>query len=616
MVGFQSLFFNKPGSRQIPYSEFRDSLKDGRIEKVILTETEVIGLFKPPHTSDHLEQSDKSQSKGLIPKLKHTPWRLEIQKAREESERQFYTFRLQDDKLLNDMQAAGIEYTGKQDTNWLSHFFKNWILPFIILMVVWGFLFQRMGGKSGGFLSIGRSKARIYQLDEKQKVSFSDVAGVDEAREELMEMVELLKHPDKFTRLGAKIPKGALLIGPPGTGKTLLAKAVAGEAGVPFFSLTGSDFVEMFVGVGAARVRDLFKEAKLKAPCIIFIDEIDGIGRSRMGAMQMGVNDERENTLNQLLSEMDGFDSSLNTIVILASTNRPEVLDKALLRPGRFDRQILVDPPDLNGRVDILKVHTKKLTLSEDTDLRTIASETPGFTGADIANICNEAALIASRKNKDAIELPDFQDAVERVIAGLEKKNKLINPREKKTIAFHESGHAIVGYFTTGADPVRKVSIVPRGIGALGYTIQTPMEDRFLLSKNELLGKVKGLLGGRAAEEIAIGEISTGASNDIERATKIVFDMITVYGMSDKIPNISLVNYHQNYLLGQEQGISKRSEKMEQTIDEEVNDIIQQCYNAAKELLDEKKDKLNEMASLLLQKEVLTEDDVNKLLSK
>jgi cell division protease FtsH len=615
MIGLQSLFFNSPGSKEIPYSDFRDSLNINRIENVIITETEIIGLFKS-HDSISDAIAVKKDSVGAFkPVLKKTPWRLELQKAKEERDRQFHTVKLDDSKLLQDLQSAGVKYTGKLDTNWFSHFLKNWILPFVFIMFIWGFLFQRMGGKSGGFLSIGQNKAKIYQMDQAMKITFDDVAGVDEAKEELREMVELLRNPDRFRRLGAKIPKGALLVGPPGCGKTLLARAVAGEAGVPFFSLTGSDFVEMFVGVGAARVRDLFKDAKLKAPCIIFIDEIDAIGRSRSGAMQIGVNDERENTLNQLLSEMDGFDSSQNAIVILASTNRPEVLDRALLRPGRFDRQILVDPPDMNGRVAILKVHTKNIKLADKADLNKIASETPGFTGADLANICNEAALIASRKDKEEVETVDFQDAIERVIAGLEKKNKLINPHERKIVAYHESGHAIVGYFTPGADPIRKVSIIPRGMGALGYTIQTPLEDRFLLTKSELLGKIKGLLGGRAAEEIIFNEVSTGASNDIERVTRIVYDMLTVYGMSQKIPNVSHLKSNQNQFLGQEFTSVNRSEKLEQTIDDEVVEIIKDCYDQTKQLLTDKKDKLKKMAGLLLSKEVLSEEDVTSILS-
>jgi cell division protease FtsH len=404
-----------------------------------------------------------------------------------------------------------------------------------------------------------------------------------------------------------------MLVGPPGTGKTLLARAVAGEANVPFFNLSGSDFVEMFVGVGAARVRDLFKEAKAKAPCIIFIDELDAVGKSRAAGPYMGRNDERENTLNQLLSEMDGFDPQIG-IIIMGATNRPEVLDPALLRPGRFDRQILVDRPDLIGRVRIFEVHTRDLTLKDDVDLHKLAAETPGFGGAEIANVCNEAALLASRKDQDQISQRHFQDAIERVIAGLEKKNKLINPHEREVVAYHESGHAIVGHFTVGADPVQKVSIVPRGIGALGYTLQTPLEDRFLMSRSELMGKIKGLLGGRAAEEIVFGEVSTGASNDLEKIAKIARNMITVYGMSKEAPNISLVDHQQDLFLGQGPGIMHHSEKLEQMIDDETQKIIQTCYADAKQILSDKRDKLEKMAQLLLEKEKMEEKEIVAIL--
>ncbi|RMF59442.1 MAG: ATP-dependent zinc metalloprotease FtsH, partial [Calditrichaeota bacterium] len=469
-----------------------------------------------------------------------------------------------------------------------------------------------MGG-GPNVLNVGKNKAKIYEVDPKNRVTFRDVAGIDEAKEEVKEIVEFLKNPDKFTRLGAKLPKGVLLVGPPGTGKTLLARSVAGEAGVPFFNLSGSDFVEMFVGVGAARVRDLFAEAKAKAPCIIFIDEIDAIGKSRAKGVYMGGHDERENTLNQLLVEMDGFDAKTG-VILMAATNRPDVLDPALLRPGRFDRQIVVDRPDLNGRVAIFKVHTRHLKLNDDVDFRKLAAQTPGFAGAEIANVCNEAALLASRAGKQKVEMKDFQDAIERVIAGLEKKNKLINEHERKIVAYHESGHAIVGHFTPGADPVQKVSIVPRGIGALGYTLQTPLEDRYLMSQTELLGKIKGLLGGRAAEEVVFGEISTGASNDLEKVAQIARNMITVYGMSKRVPNLSLVENQQNGFLGQGPMMNRRSEKVEQLIDEEVLEIIQNCYDDAKTLLREKRDKLEEMAQTLLEKEVITEEDVIKIL--
>jgi cell division protease FtsH len=470
-------------------------------------------------------------------------------------------------------------------------------------------------GRGPDFLNIGKNKAKIYEADPSLKVTFNEVAGVDEAVEEVKEVVSFLKEPDRYTRLGAKLPKGILLVGPPGTGKTLLARAVAGEADVPFFNLSGSDFVEMFVGLGAARVRDLFKEAKTKAPCIIFIDELDAVGKNRAQGPYMGSNDERENTLNQLLTEMDGFDPQVG-IIILAATNRPEVLDSALLRPGRFDRQILVDRPDLNGRMQIFKVHTRELTLKENVDLHKLAAETPGFAGAEIANVCNEAALLASRAMRSEISQTDFQDAIERVIAGLEKKNKLINPHERKVVAYHESGHAIVGHFTAGADPVQKVSIIPRGIGALGYTLQTPLEDRFIMSRSELLGKIRGLLGGRAAEEITFGEISTGAANDLEKVAQIVRNMLTVYGMSRHAPNLSLVDKNTNPFLGSGPVMQRRSEKLEEIVDTEMQEIIQSQYAEAKALLAEKRDKLEAMATALLEKEKLDTGDIGAILGQ
>jgi cell division protease FtsH len=470
-------------------------------------------------------------------------------------------------------------------------------------------------GPGSPIINLGKNKAKIQAEKPKNPVKFTDVAGVDEAVEEVKELVEFLKNPKKYTQLGGKLPKSVLLVGPPGTGKTLLAKAVAGEADVPFFSLSGSDFVEMFVGVGAARVRDLFNQAKAQAPCIIFIDEIDAIGKSRAQNAVYGGYDERENTLNQLLVEMDGFDASAG-VIIMGATNRPDVLDPALLRPGRFDRQVLVDRPDMKGREQIFKVHTRNLKLSAKVDLKRLAAQTPGFAGAEIANVCNEAAILAVRNNRDEITMSDFEAAIERVIAGLEKKNKIINERERKIVAYHESGHAIVGYYTPGADEVQKVSIVPRGIGALGYTLQMPLEDRYLMSKSELLGKIKGLLGGRAAEELVFNEVSTGASNDLERVAQLARNMIVVYGMSEKLPNISLVNKSNPGFLGQAAGLERRSEYIEKQIDEEVTGIINQCYNEAKELLTEKRDLLEKMAGILLEKEVIGHEEIKQILGK
>lgn len=610
-IFLQRLFFPTQSTSEISYSAFKDSLQANKIEQVTLTEEKITGKLKPLADKTPANQQEDNQWKVL-------PWGQSQQGA----SRSFQTVRVEDEDLIDELEKHNVEYEGEVTSNWFMQTI-GWILPFLILIGIWIFIFKRMskgmqgGGGAGGqnIFNIGKNKAKMYKEDTSIKITFEDVAGVDEAKQELSEMIDFLKNPGKFTRLGAKLPKGVILIGPPGTGKTLLARAVAGEAKVPFFNLTGSEFVEMFVGVGAARVRDLFKEAKSKSPCIVFIDEIDAIGKRRAQGVQMGANDERENTLNQLLAEMDGFAPG-DAIILMASTNKPEVLDKALLRPGRFDRQVLVDRPDLKGRLDILKVHTRKLAVADESDLQNVAEQTPGFSGADLANICNEAALLASRKDKESIELMDFQEAIERTIAGLEKKNRIINPKERKTVAYHESGHAIVGHFTPGADPVRKVSIVPRGIGALGFTMQTPVEDRFLMSKNELIGKIKGLLGGRAAERVIFGDISTGASNDLERVTKIAYDMVTIYGMSEKIPNISLKKQNQNQFLSQDFMTERRSDDIEHLIDDEAMGIIDKAFKETVDLITEKKNQLNTMAERLLEKEVLMEDDVNEILGE
>lgn len=608
------MLFSGSRIKEISYKTFLDDLRADKIEAVVLTPAKIYGRFKTPVDSSQSAGAAKEaeSSKNIKELKKNTPWRLKIDNYARQIKRQFWAVRVKDDKLIERLVAHNVDFRGKLESHWLGNFFLNWIIPFGALAIIWLIIFNRMS-KGPQVLQVGKSKAKIYAQHPKNKVTFQDVAGIDEAVEEVKEVVEFLKYPQKFTRLGAKLPKGILLVGPPGTGKTLLAKAVAGEADVPFFSLSGSDFVEMFVGVGAARVRDLFAEARAKAPCIIFIDEIDAIGRSRGAKAMLGGNDERENTLNQLLVEMDGFDPKMG-IILMGATNRPDVLDPALLRPGRFDRQVLVDRPDLNGRVAIFRVHTRKLILAEDVDLHKLAAQTPGFAGAEIANVCNEAALLASRKNKNKITMEDFMDSIERVIAGLEKKNKLINPREREIVAHHESGHAIVGHCTPGADPVQKVSIVPRGMSALGYTVQTPLEDRYLMSREELLGKIKGLMGGRAAEEIVFGEISTGASNDIERANKIARNMIMVYGMSQKLPNLSLVENEGNRFMGQGPQLSPHSAQTAQLIDEEVREIIDECYSYAKNLLKEKAQQLREMARTLLEKEVITEDDIVRIL--
>jgi cell division protease FtsH len=615
----ESIFFSGTAVKEIPYSKFRDWIRTDKIQSVIIQPDRIYGLKKGPDAAGRPKTDPVASEEPLNfkPHQKHTPWYLDFDKLmgkrQQERDRQFVVVSLEDPQLLPDLQRHGIDYRGKIESHWLSHFISNWIIPFGLFFLLWSFIVRRMGSSGGNFLNLGKNKAKIYAVDPSQKVTFEDVAGVDEAVEEVKEVVSFLKEPDRYTRLGAKLPKGILLVGPPGTGKTLLARAVAGESGVPFFNLSGSDFVEMFVGLGAARVRDLFKDAKTKAPCIIFIDELDAVGKNRSQGVYMGGNDERENTLNQLLTEMDGFDPKVG-IIIMGATNRPEVLDPALLRPGRFDRQILVDRPDLTGRIEIFVVHTRDLSLSDDVNFHRLAAETPGFAGAEIANVCNEAALLASREGSNTVSHHNFQDAIERVIAGLEKKNKLINPHEREVVAYHESGHAIVGHLTPGADPVQKVSIIPRGIGALGYTLQTPLEDRFLMSRSELLGKIKGLLAGRAAEELVFGEVSTGASNDLEKVADIVKNMLTVYGMSRHAPNLSLVEKNHNPFLGQGPMLQHRSEKLEEIIDEETQEIIKACYEDAKQILLKEQDKLENMAHILLEKEKIDEKDILDIL--
>jgi len=487
-----------------------------------------------------------------------------------------------------------------------------WNMGFLVLLVM-GFwmLMRRMtgGGSPGGqIFNIGKSRAALFDAENKVKITFSDVAGLDEAKEEVREIVDFLKTPGKFTALGGKIPKGALLVGPPGTGKTLLAKAVAGEAAVPFFSLSGSDFVEMFVGVGAARVRDLFKQAKEKAPCIVFIDEIDAIGRSRGRGQMPGANDERENTLNSLLVEMDGFATD-SGVIILAATNRPDVLDSALLRPGRFDRQISIDKPDIIGREHIFKVHLKPIKLSSEVDVRKLAAQTPGFAGAEIANVCNEAALIAARKDKKEVDMKDFNDAIDRVIGGLEKKNKIISPDEKKIVAYHEAGHAVAGWFLEHADPLVKVSIVPRGVAALGYAQYLPKEQ-FLYQTEQLLDEMCMAFGGRVAEDIVFGKISTGALSDLERITKMAYSIVTIYGMNKEIGNMSFFDSKQS-----EYAIQKPySDATAERIDKEVKKVIDSCYERTKNLLIEHRGKLEIIASELLEKEILFQSDLERLI--
>ncbi|MCH2449713.1 MAG: ATP-dependent zinc metalloprotease FtsH [Gracilimonas sp.] len=595
----QVMFFSPDTGNRIKYSKFLEYVENGYVTEITITNgVNVTG-----------EYSDKAISDGIVTRPENTDNNMPFATGETDQFRKFNTTMLRDDEIRPILESNGVEFDVRIEEDWFSGVFI-WLIPIAILIVIWIFIFRKMN-PGQQVLNIGKNKASLYDQQTETKVTFEDVAGLQEAKAEVEEVVEFLKNPQKFTKLGGVLPKGVLLVGPPGTGKTLLAKATAGEASVPFFSLSGSDFVEMFVGVGAARVRDLFKQAKEKAPCIIFIDEIDSIGRTRGRGMAMGSNDERENTLNQLLSEMDGFNSDKG-VILMAATNRPDILDSALLRPGRFDRQIMIDKPDLNGRVEILRVHTKKLKLGNDIDLRVLASQTPGFAGADLANLCNEAALLAARREKNSIEMQDFQDSIEKVIAGLERKNKLISPHERKIVAYHEAGHAVVGWFLEHTDPVLKVSIVPRGLAALGYTLQTPLEERFLMTTEELDDKICALLGGRVAEEIIFGRISTGAQNDLERITKMAFAMVAEYGMSEKLGYISLKdsqNAENSY------GFNKKySESTSQQIDQEVRSIIDKNHDRTIELLNKHKDELEKLAKALLEREVLDHHALRELL--
>ena len=518
------------------------------------------------------------------------------------------------DNMLRDLRAKGVilDPTYDDEVNWLGQIL-SWVLPFAIIIGLWVFFMRKVGSGAGGpggqIFNIGKSKATLFDnTNSKVNVTFKDVAGLEEAKEEVMEVVDFLKNPKKYTSLGGKIPKGVLLVGPPGTGKTLLAKAVAGEAAVPFFSISGSDFVEMFVGVGASRVRDLFKQAREKAPCIVFIDEIDAIGRARGRGAVQGGNDERENTLNQLLVEMDGF-STDKGVILMAATNRPDILDKALMRPGRFDRQIGIDPPDLNGREAIFKVHLNNIKISPSVKPETLAEMTPGFAGADIANICNEAALVAARRNKKTVEMDDFNYALDRVIGGLEKKNKIISPKEKEIIAYHEAGHAICGWFLEHASPLVKVTIVPRGIGTLGYAQYLPKEE-YITRTEAMLDRMTMTLGGRAAEKNVFDKISTGAQNDLDQVTKMAYSMVSVFGMNDKVGNVSF------YGMSQDNFNKPYSDETAKLIDDEVRKIIDKQYIAAQDLLKERRKELDILAQQLLEKEVLLKSDVERLIGQ
>ncbi|TBH73394.1 ATP-dependent zinc metalloprotease FtsH [Aquirufa nivalisilvae] len=600
MIAVVSMFFftKQRTLQEISQKQFESMLIQKEVEGVTIVNDKLVEVnLKPNYVAKYFKNSPQ----GLI-SVKQGP-HFEFQIISKEGFERFLEDRQKAFPRNEQIMAKPETRTGPLD--WLG----TWGF-FILMGLSFYFLFFRMGGGGGAggqIFNIGRSKATLIEGESKVRVTFNDVAGLDEAKEEIQEIVEFLKFPKKFTDLGGKIPKGALLVGPPGTGKTLLAKAVAGEAGVPFFSLSGSDFVEMFVGVGAARVRDLFKQAKEKAPCIIFIDEIDAVGRSRGRGSMPGANDERENTLNSLLVEMDGFATD-SGIIIMAATNRPDVLDSALLRPGRFDRTISIDKPDIIGREAIFKVHIKPLKLANGVDVKELAAQTPGFAGAEIANVCNEAALIAARRNKVAVEMTDFQEAMDRVIGGLEKKNKLISPEEKNIVAHHEAGHAIAGWFLEHANPLVKVSIVPRGVAALGYAQYLPKEQ-FLYRTEQLMDEMCVTLGGRAAEEIIFGKVSTGAQNDLERITKLAYSMVTVYGMNDKLGNIS---YYDSK--GTEYQFNKPySETTAREIDEEVRKIIAEAYKRTLALLRSKKAKLIILAEQLLKKEVLFQSDLEAL---
>ena len=564
---------NNAQSKMIAYSEFKDMLKNKQLNEVAISETTIKGVG-----------NDKTI---------------------------YLAKRINDPTLIGILEQNGITYSVYSENNWFGDLIFSWIIPVFIFFAIWMFIASRMQKNiGGGILGIGSAKKLINS--EKPKVKFDDVAGVEEAKEEVQEIVDYLKSPDKYLRLGAKIPKGILLVGPPGTGKTLLARAVAGEASVPFFSMSASSFIEMFVGVGASRVRDLFENAKKEAPAIVFIDEIDAIGKSRNSG-PMGGNDEREQTLNQLLSEMDGFDADKSPVIVIAATNRPEVLDAALLRPGRFDRQVLVDKPDFKGRCDILKVHMKDVKIGKDVNIEDIARLTTGLAGADLENIINEAALLAGRKSKTFVEQADLVEAVERSIAGLEKKSRRVNPKEKKIVTYHESGHALIAELTKGAKRVTKVSVVPRGLAALGYTLNTPEENKFMMQKHELLAEVDVLLAGRAAEEVFIKEISTGASNDLERATDIIKAMVSMYGMSDVAGLMVLEKQRATFLNGG-QSIKDYSDKMAEKVDEFVKALLHERYTAVLGLLEIYKGAIENMVSALYEEETIEGKRVREII--
>jgi cell division protease FtsH len=578
LITYLQQYFLSPKVETISYSQFKQSLSEGNVTKLIIGPENINGTLT----------------------------------GKEKQPQQFTTLRVEDPGLVKELDEHKVDYSGRYESKFLSSIL-SWILPLGIMFLIWRYAMKKMG-PGMGVMSFAKSKAKLFAENET-KVTFADVAGIDEAKEELQEVVEFLRSPEKFQKLGGRIPKGVLLVGAPGTGKTLLAKAVAGEAKVPFFTISGSEFVEMFVGVGASRVRDLFSQAAGQAPCIIFIDELDALGKAR-GMNVFGGNDEREQTLNQLLVEMDGFESNKG-VIIMAATNRPEILDPALLRPGRFDRQVMIDRPDINGREAILKIHSQHVLLGPDVDLRKIASLTPGFVGADLANLINEAALLAARKNKEAVGSAEFDEAVDRVVGGLEKKNRVMNPKEKEIVAFHESGHAIVAESVKYADPVHKISIIPRGIGALGYTQQRPTEDRYLMTRAELLDRLAVLLGGRVAEELVFGDISTGAQNDLQRATDIARSMVAEYGMSDLLGPVTYERPRQAMFLPESYSPGKTySETRATQIDEEISSVMEKAQERVRNILSERRKVLDDLARLLSQKEMVQGEELRTMLSE
>ena len=575
-----------PHVENLSYSEFKSLVAKDKVSSLVIGKQVITGTL----AANGLE--------GLLPKEK-----IDELKRYGGGVHRFVTARVDDPGLVGELEAAHVTFTGSVENTWLTALL-SWVVPALVFVGLWALVMRRMGNTQSGLLAIGKSKAKVY-VEHSTGVTFDDVAGIDEARGELMEIVDFLKQPERYQRLGGRIPKGVLLVGPPGTGKTLLAKAVAGEARVPFFSLSGSDFVEMFVGVGAARIRDMFAQAQDKAPSIIFIDELDAIGKARGVSPVMGGHDEREQTLNQLLAEMDGFDTQKG-VILLAATNRPEILDPALLRPGRFDRQVAIDRPDLNGREKILKVHTRTVTLAPGLDLATIAARTIGFVGADLANLVNEAALRAARQDKDAIDMTDFDEAIDRIVAGLERKSRVISPREKEIVAYHEAGHALVAESRPHTDRVAKVSIIPRGVAALGYTQQLPVEDRYLMTRAELADRLDVLLGGRVAEELIFSDVSTGASDDLRRATDIARHMITQYGMSETLGLATFEQPRQALFLPVPSGQPKDySERTAEAIDAEIQQMLNAAHERVRATLGARRATLEAVAKRLIQQEVV-----------